>query len=139
VGISAPCLNPFRGIIVRALETVFACEEAIRIIGEYERPSSPRSEIQPRAGVGHGCTEAPRGILYHRYEFDGNGAVVSARIVPPTSQNQKRIEDDLLCLIPQWTSLSDDDLTLRCEQAVRNYDPCISCATHFLKTRVERA
>ena len=123
---------------MRALELVFACEEGLRIIASYEPPSRPAAIFEPRSGIGHGCTEAPRGFLYHRYELDDHGAVVSAQIVPPTSQNQKRIEDDLRGFVPQIHKLPTDQLTWQCEQLVRNYDPCISCATHFLKLNVER-
>jgi coenzyme F420-reducing hydrogenase alpha subunit len=92
----------------------------------------------PRAGVGHGASEAPRGILYHRYELAADGLIADARIVPPTSQNQGQIEDDLWQFVSQHASLPDAELQLRCEQAIRNYDPCISCATHFLELEVER-
>ena len=89
--------------------------------------------VEPRHGVGHGCTEAPRGILYHRYEIDERGNIVNAEIVPPTSQNQAQIEEDLRAFVEQYQTLGKDELTWKCEQAIRNYDPCISCATHFLK------
>jgi coenzyme F420-reducing hydrogenase alpha subunit len=138
VSLEPTCRNPFRSIIVRSVETVFACEEAIRIIDDYEMPDAPAIEIEPRAGTGWGCTEAPRGILHHSYALDDEGSILEAKIVPPTSQNQKTIEDDLFQMVPRYKELSDDDLTWRCEQAIRNYDPCISCATHFLKLNVER-
>jgi coenzyme F420-reducing hydrogenase alpha subunit len=137
-GLSETCRNPFQSIVVRAVETVYACEEALRVIRQYEPPEQPFVEAKPGAGVGHGCTEAPRGILYHRYSLDGEGRIMSAKIVPPTSQNQKSIENDLREFIPTALHLPDDQLTWRCEQAVRNYDPCISCATHFLKVTLER-
>ncbi len=131
--------NPFQSILVRAVETLFACDEAVRLIDLYEPPDRPFVEAEPRAGVGYGCTEAPRGILYHRYRLDETGLIVEARIVPPTSQNQKTIENDLWSFVPQYLDLPEAELERRCEQAVRNYDPCISCATHFLKLTVERA
>jgi coenzyme F420-reducing hydrogenase alpha subunit len=137
-GLSAVCRNPFKSIIVRSVETLYACDEALRIINAYERPEEPSSPIQPRASTGYGCTEAPRGILYHRYEIDGNGNILSAKIVPPTSQNQKTIENDLWNFIPKYLDIPEEKLVLSCEQAIRNYDPCISCATHFLKLHVER-
>jgi sulfhydrogenase subunit alpha len=137
-GVVPPVRNPFRSIVVRALETVFACEEAIRIIGSYTPPAHPYVDAPPRAGVGHGASEAPRGVLYHRYEIDSEGIVVSARIVPPTSQNQGRIEEDVRNLVPTLLDRPVEELTKRCEQAVRNYDPCISCATHFLRVNIER-
>lgn len=136
--LEVPCRNPFRSIVVRAVELVFACEEALRIIRDYERPPAPRVEVQVRPGVGCAATEAPRGILYHRYEIDEQGLIRFARIVPPTSQNQKRIEDDLWSFVPRVANRPDDEMTLQCELAVRNYDPCISCATHFLKLTVDR-
>src|SRR5579885_34880 len=135
-GLEAPCRNPFRSIVVRAIEVIFACDEALKLIAEYHPPEAPRVIAPARAGVGHGATEAPRGVLYHRYEIDERGLVVSAQIVPPTAQNQKRMEEDLWQLVPPLAALPVEEITARCEQAVRNYDPCISCATHFV--RVER-
>jgi coenzyme F420-reducing hydrogenase alpha subunit len=137
-GLGPTCRNPFKSIIVRSVETVFAIDEALRIIADYEPPDRPAEEVVPRAGSGHGCTEAPRGILYHRYAVDALGLILTAKIVPPTSQNQKTIENDLWHFVPKNLDLPDDQLQWRCEQAIRNYDPCISCATHFLKLRVER-
>jgi coenzyme F420-reducing hydrogenase alpha subunit len=135
-GVVPPCLNPFRGIVVRAIELVFACDEALRLIAQYEPPAAPCLRAPLCAGVGHAATEAPRGVLYHRYEIDRHGLILNAQIVPPTSQNQKRMEDDLWHFVPQLAALPLEKITARCEQAVRNYDPCISCATHFVK--VER-
>jgi coenzyme F420-reducing hydrogenase alpha subunit len=136
--LSSACRNPFRSIIVRSVEVLYACDEALRIIDEYEAPDKAAVEIVPRAGVGYGCTEAPRGLLYHRYRIDENGLIADAKIVPPTSQNQKRIETDLRRFVPHYLDLPKEQLTRRCEQAVRNYDPCISCATHFLRLEIER-
>jgi coenzyme F420-reducing hydrogenase alpha subunit len=139
VGLEPPCRNPFRTIVVRAVEVVHACEEALRLVEAYEPPERPSLEATPRAGVGYGCTEAPRGLLYHRYELDGNGTILDARIVPPTSQNLATIEDDLREVVEGHIDLPDSALQWRCEQAIRNHDPCISCATHFLRLEVERA
>ena len=130
--------NPFRSIVVRAVELLYAADEALRLNAQYEEPDSPAVEVEPRAAVGHGCTEAPRGILYHRYELDAEGTILDAKIVPPTSQNQRTIEEDLRGVVERSANVPDDELTLLCEQAIRNYDPCISCATHFLKLEVER-
>ena len=137
-GLEASCRNPFKSIIVRGVETVQACDEALRIIESYEPPDRPAVDVRPRAGRGYGWSEAPRGTLFHRYTLDDEGTIVDARIVPPTSQNQKTIENDLWRFVPQVADLPDAELTLRCEQAIRNYDPCISCATHFLDLTVER-
>lgn len=137
-GLGPDCRNPFRSIVVRAVEVLYAFDEAIRIIDAYELPDAPAVEVVPRAGVGHGWTEAPRGLLYHRYELDDDGTILDARIVPPTSQNQKSIEEDLFGLVSARIDAPEEELQLRCEQAIRNYDPCISCATHFLRIDVER-
>ncbi|MBV8073343.1 MAG: Ni/Fe hydrogenase subunit alpha [Acidobacteriaceae bacterium] len=138
VGLVVPVRNPFRSIVVRAIEIVFACAEALRVIREYRPPERPRVSAPNRAGTGQAITEAPRGILYHRYDLDENGIIRTAKIVPPTSQNQSRIEQDLREFAPRLAASSIEEATWKCEQAVRNYDPCISCATHFLKLRIER-
>ena len=137
-GLGRICTNPFQTIIVRAVETVYACDHAIELIEQYEPPPRPAVEVTPGAGIGWGCTEAPRGFLYHRYRLDYSGAILDARIVPPTAQNQKVIEDDLRRYVADHLDTPDEELTLRCEQVIRNYDPCISCATHFLNLTIER-
>jgi sulfhydrogenase subunit alpha len=137
-GLGDTCRNPFRSIVVRAVETVYAVDEALRIIGSYERPDPPFTEVPPMAGVGHGVTEAPRGLLYHHYQLDEAGRIESAVIVPPTSQNQAAIEADLLAAAAGNLDLSDAELTTLCERTIRNYDPCISCSAHFLQLQVDR-
>lgn len=130
--------NPFQSIIVRCVEILYSLDEAIRIIDEYEMPDQAAVEITVRAATGFGCTEAPRGLLWHRYRTDEQGLILDAKIVPPTSQNQKTIESDLRAFVPTRLHLDKDALTRQCEQVVRNYDPCISCATHFLRLQIER-
>jgi sulfhydrogenase subunit alpha len=136
-GIGKGTNNPFKSIIVRSVEMLFACEEALRLIKEYKMPEKAVADVQVKPGIGCGCTEAPRGILYHRYQINDKGTILKAKIVPPTSQNQKTIEQDLREFIPPRLGLSREKLTWQCEQAIRNYDPCISCATHFLKLEIE--
>jgi coenzyme F420-reducing hydrogenase alpha subunit len=137
-GLGEVCRNPFQSIVVRAIEVVYAVEEALRIIDAYEPPSEPSVAVPPHAGVGHGATEAPRGVLFHRYELTPDGMIGSARIVPPTSQNQAAIENDMRAVVQARIELDDAALTAVCERAIRNYDPCISCATHFLDLTVDR-
>jgi coenzyme F420-reducing hydrogenase alpha subunit len=137
-GLGASCTNPFRSIVVRAVEIVFACEEALRLIESYRSPSTPFLEVEPRDVTGHGVSEAPRGTLYHRYAVDSEGFITEAHIIPPTSQNQLSIEEDLRAYVPGRASLPDDQLQWQLEQAIRCYDPCISCATHFLDLTVVR-
>ena len=129
--------NPFKSIVVRSVETLYALEEAIRIIEHLEMPEAPAVDYSIKPGTGHGCTEAPRGILYHRYTIDAQGIIQQARIVPPTSQNQKTIENDLYHYVSGHLDLPKEELTWQCEQTIRNYDPCISCATHFLRLEIE--
>lgn len=139
IGFSLPCRNQFKSLLARGLETLYALDHAQELIEHYEAPDPPAIPFEPKAGVGHGCTEAPRGILYHRYEIDAAGLVRAATIVPPTAQNQPQIEADLAAFAPKIIHLTDEELTLRCEQLIRNYDPCISCSAHFLRVRVERS
>jgi sulfhydrogenase subunit alpha len=136
-GILPPCSNPFKSIIVRSVEMVYAVEEALRIIGEYDMPDQPVVDVRPLSGVGYGCTEAPRGILYHRYRVNDRGLITDAKIVPPTSQNQRTMELDLRHFVSERLDLPQDKLTWQCEQVIRNYDPCISCATHLLRLEFE--
>jgi sulfhydrogenase subunit alpha len=137
-GLSVPCRNPFRALLVRLVEVLHAFTEAIRIIEAYAAPTTPHVDTLVRAGTGHGATEAPRGLLYHRYTLDADGAILDARIVPPTSQNQLSVEDDLRTLAPELASRAHAEATRLAEQAIRNHDPCISCATHFLTLKLER-
>jgi coenzyme F420-reducing hydrogenase alpha subunit len=139
VGFTLRSRNLFHSMVARAVEILLAMHEALRLLDDYQLPDSPWAPVTPRAGVAYGCTEAPRGLLWHRYEMDAAGCVVNARIVPPTSQNQGRIEEDLrLSLLNFGLDQPDDALRLHCEKVIRNYDPCISCATHFLRMNVER-
>ena len=138
-GLGEECRNPFKSIVVRAVEILYACDEALRLISAYEPPDPPAVEMEPRASIGTGWSEAPRGMLWHRYRLEDDGSIAEARIVPPTSQNQARIEQDLLEFVRPRVELPDDRLQWECEQAIRNYDPYSSCSTHFLKLDVDRS
>ena len=139
IDFAPPVTNPFKSLIARSLELVHSFEESIALVRDYQelRPSRTMPPARLQAGRGAHATEAPRGTLYHRYEVDAEGLIVSARIVPPTAQNLKRMEDDLWQYAPGVLSLPLEEATLRCEQLVRSYDPCISCATHFLSLEIE--
>ncbi|GAB6052117.1 nickel-dependent hydrogenase large subunit [Magnetospira thiophila] len=137
-GLGAKVTNPYKSILVRMVETLYACEEALRLIETYEMPDRSCVEVTPGPGTGYGCTEAPRGICFHSYSLDKQGHITRAIIVPPTAQNQKQIEEDLRQVVQGNLHLDDEALTWRCEQTIRNYDPCISCATHFLKLDITR-
>ena len=138
IGLDSSCRNPFRALLVRGVEVVHALDEAVRLVEVYAPPASASVDFVVRAGTGYGATEAPRGTLYHRYTVDDRGLVEEARIIPPTSQNQRTMEEDLIALGPSLANLPLEEATNRVERAIRNYDPCISCSTHFLSLRFEQ-
>ncbi len=138
-GFTVPCTNPFRALLARAIEVVQAFDEAVALVRDYVPPEPAHVPMEPRQGRGCGATEAPRGLLYHRYDVAANGLIEEARIVPPTSQNQGSMEDDLRVLAPRLLEMDDEAARRQAEWAIRNHDPCISCATHFLDLRIERA
>lgn len=135
-GLSATCRNPIKSIIIRAVETLYAVDEALRIIDTYEEPDTPLTEVALGEGEGMAATEAPRGLLFHRYRSAADGTILEAQIVPPTSQNQPRIEADFASFVGDLLDRPEDEIRHLCEQTIRNYDPCISCATHFLKLHI---
>jgi coenzyme F420-reducing hydrogenase alpha subunit len=138
IGFTTPCNNPFKAIIARGLEVIHAYEEGLKILRDY-RPFRPsRIEYVHQAGQGTSATEAPRGLIYHRYEVDDQGKVVFSKIVPPTSQNQRQIENDLRQWLPRVLHQDDRRTAYDCERLIRSYDPCISCSTHFLKLNITR-
>lgn len=138
-GLGKTCTNPFQSIVVRAVEVLYAFDEAVSIVEGYEPPDKPCVDVKPKAGTGYGCTEAPRGICYHRYTIDEQGIIQDAKIVSPTAVNQATIEQDLWRFVESRIDWPVDKLRWHCEQAIRNYDPCISCSAHFLKLNVDRA
>ena len=137
--IQLPSKNIFHSIIARAIELHIAVTEAIKILQNYTQTDVPNKEVIVKAGTGFGCTEAPRGFLWHKYTTDKEGKITFANIVPPTSQNQAQIEHDLkYSLLKYGLHNSDDDIRRFSETIIRNYDPCISCATHFLELNINR-
>ena len=137
IGLEPPCHNPFKSLLVRLVEIIQATDEAIGIIRSYARPAAPFVEAPARAGTRFGAREAPRGRRLPRYALAAEGTITEAKIVPPTSQNQAAIEEDLRDLAPELARRPLAEATVLAEQAVRSYDPCISCATHFLELRIE--
>jgi len=137
-GIDWPSRNNYQSIAARAIEMIGAFEESLEIVKQYRQPSASRIDYEPHAGEGCHATEAPRGLLYHRYRIGDDGLIAEAKIIPPTSQNQGRIEADLRQFLPSVIDLDNSLAALECERLIRNYDPCISCSTHFLNLRVER-
>jgi len=133
VGRPLPWRSNSLSLLVRGLEVVHALALAADLLDGYRPPVRSYIPVEPCQGAGRHGTEAPRGLCWHEYRTGADGTIATARIVPPTSQNQTSIEDDLREVAPQIMELSDEEATLRCEQVIRNYDPCISCSVHFLK------
>jgi sulfhydrogenase subunit alpha len=136
-GIKLPITNPYKSLVARSIELVQSYEEAINLVKAYEPTGPAHLPLKLKAGEGAGASEAPRGLLYHSYKIDDRGMIQFAKITPPTAQNLPRIEQDLLALAPQLMNMSHEQATLTAEELVRSYDPCISCATHFLKLKIE--
>jgi sulfhydrogenase subunit alpha len=137
IGLQFPIQNPYKALLARAVELVEVCSEAVSLAKNYNPQGQSHSTITMQAGEGYGASEAPRGLLYHHYVVDEKGLIRHARIVPPTAQNLARIEADLWELAPTVLELPQEQATLLCEHLVRSYDPCISCATHFLRLEIE--
>ncbi|MBI4732648.1 MAG: Ni/Fe hydrogenase subunit alpha [Chloroflexi bacterium] len=135
--VKLPLTNPYKSLIARAVELVHFYEEAIALVKSYNPAGPAHLDLKLRTGEGCGMSEAPRGLLYHRYKIDKNGRIKFARIVPPTAQNLPRIEEDLFAIAPQLVKMEHETATLTAEHLVRSYDPCISCATHFLNLKIE--
>jgi len=138
IGLGTTVNNPFKSILVRMVETLYCCEEALRLIKNYEEPDVAFVEGKPKASEGFGMTEAPRGVCYHSYKMDNNGRILNAVISSPTAQNQPQIERDLYGVVEKSLHLDEHALKVRCEQTIRNYDPCISCSAHMLKLTLVR-
>ncbi len=137
INLQLPITNPYKALLARAIELVEVYSEALSLVDRYNPHGPSKVDFPIQAGEGCGTSEAPRGLLYHRYIVDEQGSIKFAYIVPPTAQNQARIEADLWAIAPQVLEMPQEQATLTCEHLVRSYDPCISCATHFLKLKIE--
>lgn len=134
LGYVAPCFNPFMNNVAQVIETVHCMWDACDLLDgilaqglEFED-----FQVEPKPGRGIGVVEAPRGILFHEYEYDADGRVAKANCVIPTNQNHESIEDDMRLLVPQILDRSQEEVQQTLEMLVRAYDPCISCSTHYL-------
>lgn len=135
-GLRPPAYNPFANNVAQAVELVDSlvrCAASCRRLADpsYGGSSVP-VDFVPRAGRGVGFTEAPRGVLIHDLELDGEGNVVRANIVTPTSQNIANLEADMRALAELLVGqgCSEADIRLGVEKLVRAYDPCLSCSVH---------
>ena len=130
--------NPYWAIAARSVELIHASAAALDIVNSYEEPARPFTPWTPIAGETGWGSEAPRGICWHHYDVDEDGKILAAQMIAPTGQNQGMIEQDLAAFAPDVLSLPHAEATIRLEQLIRSYDPCISCATHFLKLEILR-
>jgi len=141
LGLKAPCHNPYMITIAQVVEAVHATEDSINLINTLlETGVAEEPEItEITAGRGVGAVEAPRGILFHEYTYGAEGILEKANCVIPTNQNHNNIQKDMEALVPTMLDRSEDDIRFALEMLVRAYDPCISCSTHMLQVRFNRA
>ena len=139
-GLQKGCYNPYMNTVAQLVECFHIVETSIDLIDQLlTRGLRPEKVVSsPKAGKGAGCVEAPRGILFHEYEFDKKGNCVAADICIPTNQNHANIQKDFEKLLPEILDQSEKDIRLKLEMLVRAYDPCISCSTHFLDVQFVR-
>lgn len=130
--------NPYRILCARLVEVVHGVERAIHLIddllqtGLQEEPVA----VPTRYGSAVAAIEAPRGLLFHCYDYDDAGRIKAADCIIPTAQNLASIEADLRQRVPELLHLERQELTRQCEQLIRAYDPCISCSTHLLRVDI---
>ncbi len=138
VGFKVPCFNPFMSIVARAIELVHSLDACMALIDWIGEPVFEEPSFEYKAGESYAVTEAARGICCHGGRIDKDGVVQKWDIVAPTARNVYNLEKDFQEFVPKLLNLSDEELTLKCEIMIRNYDPCQSCATHSLKVRLHR-
>ncbi|MCX7914316.1 MAG: nickel-dependent hydrogenase large subunit [Thermodesulfovibrionales bacterium] len=131
-GISFPIKNIKMSIVARSIEIAYSIYEIIRIIKDYKRPERFSAPYAVRGGMAVWITEAPRGMLIHRYNIDDKGIVCDCNIIPPTTQNLFHIESTVRDFVQSYIDKPADYIRKECEKIIRSYDPCISCATHIL-------
>ncbi len=139
IGLKLPLRNPYKGLLARAIELVHTTDLAAELASLYKPTGPSFKEFKVRPGEGFGVSEAPRGLLYHRYVVDEQGLIRFARITPPTAQNFAQMEADLWALAPTVVKQPQEQASISFEHLLRSYDPCISCATHFLNLKIENS
>jgi coenzyme F420-reducing hydrogenase alpha subunit len=135
LGFKAPSYNPYMNNVAQVIEVVHCAYNSVRMLDELLGGGLKDEDISfpVKAGRGVGSCEVPRGILFHDYEFDGEGRCVAANAIIPTSQNINNVERDMKAFVPQMLpDMSKEELTLHMEMLLRAYDPCISCSVHML-------
>lgn len=133
-GLQKGCCNPFMNSVAQLVECAHVVEVGLGLIDTLltRGVKQEKIEVKPKAGIGHAGIEAPRGILFHSYEFDDNGICLGGNLCIPTNQNHANIQHDFEKYVPEFMDQGEDALRLGLEMLVRSYDPCISCSTHML-------
>jgi coenzyme F420-reducing hydrogenase alpha subunit len=133
-GLKKGCCNPYMNTVAQLAESVHVVEKALELIDKLltKGLKTEKALSRGRAGKGAAAVEAPRGILFHEYEFDKKGNCVAADICIPTNQNHANIQKDFEKLVPEIIDEGQDAVRQKMEMLVRAYDPCISCSTHML-------
>jgi sulfhydrogenase subunit alpha len=133
-GLKKGCCNPFMNNVAQVVEIPHVVETAIGFIDTLltKGLKDEKVTVTPRAGRGAAAIEAPRGILFHEYEFDKKGDCVDGNCCIPTNQNHANIQKDFEKFVPMYMDKGEDFLRQGLEMLVRSYDPCISCSTHML-------
>ncbi len=133
-GLEKGCCNPYMNSVAQLAESAHVVETSLEFIDKLLTAGIQPEQVKvtPRAGRGHAAIEAPRGILFHSYEFDKNGECVWGNCCIPTNQNHANIQHDFEKLVPEFMDEGEDALRQKMEMLVRSYDPCVSCSTHYL-------
>ncbi|NMC36017.1 Ni/Fe hydrogenase subunit alpha [Candidatus Beckwithbacteria bacterium] len=131
-----PSNNIYDNNLAQAVEILHCVDEAIDILKTIQIKDEKPIAFTPKAGIGVGVVEAPRGILYHMVKTDDKGIITDCDVIVPTSQNQINMENDLKKYFnDNIATKSQDELKYETEKIIRAYDPCMSCATNFLKIK----
>ena len=130
-----PSNNIFHNNLAQAIEILHSIDTALDLLNNFQITEERPVEISKKARTGTGVTEAPRGLLFHQYEITDKGSVLNAKIVVPTGLNQMLIEQSLKTYLETKLNLSKEKIGLEAEKLIRAYDPCISCASHFLRLK----
>ena len=134
-----PSDNIYSNNLAQAIEILHCVDDAIEILNTLKLVEEKPVARVPKAGVGVGVIEAPRGTLYHLAETDERGMIVKYDVIVPTAQNQINIENDLKKYFTDNLDKDENTMRLEAEKIIRAYDPCMSCATNFLKIEWSRS
>jgi len=130
--IQFPSYNPYYNNLAQCIEIHILLQKAYELIQKVDVNEVSHYELSPKKGKAVSALEAPRGILFHEYEFDDKGYVIKANIITPTTQNLKNLENDIMKILPSLLDKPEEEIRFELEKLIRAYDPCISCSTHFL-------